>query len=68
METDTEVILKRLKKEFPLWKQMTSIHEDVASIPGQRSGIAVSCAVGRKCGLDPQLPWLWCRPVATALI
>ena len=32
------------------------------------SGIAVSCGLGCKCGSDPALLWLWCRPVATALI
>ena len=35
---------------------------------GQRSGIAVSSGVGRRCGSDPALLWLWCRPMATALI
>ena len=28
----------------------------------------MSCGVGRRCGLDPMLLWLWCRPVATAPI
>ena len=28
----------------------------------------MSCGVGRRCGLDPTLLWLWCRPVATAPI
>ena len=28
----------------------------------------MSCGVGRRCGLDPSLLLLWCRPVATALI
>ena len=28
----------------------------------------MSCGVGRTCGLDPTLLWLWCRPAATALI
>ena len=27
----------------------------------------MSCGVGRRCGLDPELLWLWCRPAATAL-
>ena len=31
-------------------------------------GIAVSCGIACRCGLDPMLRWLWCRPVATALI
>ena len=28
----------------------------------------MSCGVGHRCGLDPTLLWLWCRPVATAPI
>ena len=28
----------------------------------------MSCDVGRRCGLDPVLLWLWHRPAATALI
>ena len=28
----------------------------------------MSCGVGRKCGLDPVLLWLWCRTAATAPI
>ena len=28
----------------------------------------MSCGVGCRCGVDPALLWLWCRPVATALI
>ena len=35
---------------------------------GQRSGIAMSCGVGRRCSPDPMLLWLWHRLVATALI
>ena len=30
--------------------------------------IAVSCGVGHRCGLDPELLWLWRRLVAAALI
>ena len=26
----------------------------------------MSCGVGHRCSLDPTLPWLWHRPVATA--
>ena len=28
----------------------------------------MNCGVGRSCGSDPELLWLWCRPAATALI
>ena len=28
----------------------------------------MNCGVGHRLGLDPELLWLWCRPVATALI
>ena len=28
----------------------------------------MSCGVGRKRSLDPELLWLWCRRAATALI
>ena len=35
---------------------------------GSGSGIAMSCAVGRRWSSDPVLLRLWCRPVATAPI
>ena len=35
---------------------------------GLGSGVALSCGVGRRHGLDPALLWLWCRPAAAALI
>ena len=28
----------------------------------------MSCGVGGRCGSDPELLWLWCRPAATAPI
>ena len=50
---------------------LTSIHEDVGSIPGPApwgpgSGIAMNCGVGHKCSSDPTLLWLW--PAFAALI
>ena len=52
---------------------LTSSLEDAGSIPGpahwiKEPGIALSCGVGRRHGLDPMLLWLWCRPAAAALI
>ena len=28
----------------------------------------MSCGVGHRCGSDPELLWLWCRPAATVPI
>ena len=36
--------------------------------PALRSGVAVSCGVGRRLGWDPALLWLRCRPAAIAPI
>ena len=33
---------------------------------GQGSGVIVSCGVDPRCGSNPELLWLWCRPAATA--
>ena len=49
------------------------MHEDLGSIPSlsqwvKRSGIAMSCDVGHRCGLDLALLWLWYRLEATAPI
>ena len=53
--------------------KLNNFHEAAGLIPGLaqwagESGIAVSCGVGRRCGSDPMLLWLWRRPAATALI
>ena len=72
--------LSRLMKskflEFPLWCSRDESDEEpwgygfdpwLHSV-GWGSGIAMSCGVGHKCGLDLALLWLWCRPAATALV
>ena len=41
--------------------------QPLASV-GRGSSVAMSCGAGHKCGLDPTLLWLWCRPAAVALI
>ena len=51
----------------------TSINKDMGSIPGltqwvKGPSIAVSCGVDHRCGSDPALLWLGCRPAAAALI
>ena len=51
----------------------TRNHEVAGLVPGlaqwvKGSGVAVSCGVGHRRGLDPALLWFWCRPVATALM
>ena len=47
-------------------------HEVAGSIPGLaqwvKSGVAMSCGVGHRRGLDPMLLWLWHFPAATVPI
>ena len=50
---------------------LTSIHAEACSILAQwvkGSGIAVSCGIGCRLGLDLTLLWLWCRLAAAAMI
>ena len=51
---------------------LTSSHEVVGSIPGLDQWVRIWCCCElqcrSRCGLDPELLWLWCRLVATAPI
>ena len=54
---------KRIRLEsLRMW-----VHPWLLSV-GLGSGFAVSCGVGRRCGSDPALLWLWHRPAAVAQI
>ena len=51
----------------------TRNHKVAGLIPGLAQwvkgfGVAVSCGVGRRCGSDPVLLWLWHRQAAVAPI
>ena len=53
-------------------KTQHSVCEDAGSIPGltqgQGYGVATSCGIGHRCGLNLVLLWLWHRLAAAALI
>ena len=71
-----EYVFKKSFKEFPSWYSGNESNQEPQGCrfdpwphsAGQGSGIAVSCAVGRRCGQGLVLLQLWCRPAATALI
>ena len=51
--------------------QQLRILEDTGSIPGLTQwvkAVTMSCGVGRRCGSDPALLWLWHRQAAVAPI
>ena len=74
-------IAKKTKKKKPggvpimaqqLQTQQVSMRTQVWSL-ALLSGLRIQhccelCGVGQRCGLDPELLWLWRRPAATALI
>ena len=55
-------------------KNLPGIHKYEGSIPvltrqvKDLVGVAASCSVGRRCGLDLASLWLWCRPAVVAWI
>uniref|UniRef100_A0A8C3VJN5 Interleukin-18-binding protein n=1 Tax=Catagonus wagneri TaxID=51154 RepID=A0A8C3VJN5_9CETA len=42
--------------------------QSLASLSGSGIPCCCGCGVGRRCGSDPALLWLWCRPAAAAPI
>ena len=40
--------------------------KSLALLSALGSGVTLSCGVGCRCGSDPVLLWLWCRPAAAA--
>ena len=48
--------------------KLSSLHEDLGSIPGLAQCVALRCCLGHKRGLDLALLWLWHRLAVAALI
>ena len=66
---------KRAGVEFPSWlsglrTRLVSVRVRVRSLAllSGGSSVAMSCSVGHRHGLDPELLWLWCRQAAVVLI
>ena len=64
-------------EEVPLWlsgkqARLVSMRTQVQSLASDQwvkgSGVAMRCGVGRRCGSDLTLLWLWCRPAVAALL
>ena len=51
-----QLVFMRIR--FDLWPRLV----------GWGSGVAMSCGLGHRVGLDPELLWLWCRLAAVALM
>ena len=76
IQINWEVWSKFKALEFPLWLSSNELDQDPWGYgfnpwpcsAGWESSIAVSCGVGRRCVLDLELLWLWCRLVAAAPI
>ena len=70
MQKQKQLNLKRKVNGVPFVaqrvKNLTSIHEDVGSIPGLIQWVRRSVSVDPRGGSDLVLPWLWCRSAAAA--
>ena len=51
-----------------MWVRSLDLLSELRIWQKKKSGIAINCGVGYRCGSDLVLLWMWCRPVATAPI
>ena len=73
-QTIQKVVLGIVTREFPLWLRRKESDwypwgrgfDPWPCSVGCRSSVAMGCGMGRRCGLDLALLWLWCRPAAVA--